>query len=110
MRCAVVFTSEAGMLEHPGRLVEPLRARPRINIPDRGYTTAPMSEFPYVGNDDDFDERGDMTSLRKNKTGVDTPSSSQSRATDSTAPHIKIAINPPMLSPLGEDSINGASR
>jgi hypothetical protein len=95
MTGAVVFTSEAEFLEHPERLVEHMRAKARINIPDLGYTTAPISEFPYVGEGGDLDEAGDMTSLRKNKTGVDNTMFISTKGYGQHGPRIKIAIDPP---------------
>jgi hypothetical protein len=88
-----------------------MRARARINIPDRGYTTAPMSEFPYVGNGDDFDELGDMTSLRKNKTGVDNTILISTKGYGQPGPADQGRDQPAAcFHPWGEDSVNGASR
>jgi hypothetical protein len=101
----VVVSSEAELLEHPERILERMRAGITINFPSLGYTTAPIDRLPYVGtpSEDDLDEAGDMTSLRKNRTGVENTVFVSTRRDGRHAARIKIAIDPPHnLNPAGD--------
>jgi len=49
-----------------------------------------LDEFPYVGEGGDLDEAGDMTSLRKNKTGVDNTMFISTKGYGQHGPRIKI--------------------